>query len=381
MSELNASNLRKEHGNEGPDLVGTTELTSPYFMVPPSGDTAERPENPEPGTLRFNTDIGSLEYFKGDLLGWETISRVYNNLSGGARALVCHGGDYPSASNQISYFNISTLGDSVDFGDTTQARSAMGSAASHTRACWMGGGTWGNPVYNIIDYNTISTLGNSADFGDLQRSDREMAGTSNAIRGIAYGGYNDGDAQSTDEIDYITIASTGNGVDFGNMLNVDYANGKGICASPTRGIISGGGAAPAVKNIISYVTIMTTGNATDFGDLTLPQRDMGSGSNSTRGLFTGGSTTGDARTNTISYITISTLGNSVDFGDISTKQSQCSTACSPTRAVTSGGNDDSGTVNTISYVEIATTGNTSDFGDLVALCETNNSVSNAHGGL
>ena len=37
MSELNASNLRKEHGNEGPDLVGVTELTSPYFMVPPSG--------------------------------------------------------------------------------------------------------------------------------------------------------------------------------------------------------------------------------------------------------------------------------------------------------------------------------------------------------
>ena len=63
MSELNASNLRKEQGNEGPDLVGLTELTSPYFMVPPSGTTKERPENPQPGTLRFNTDIGSLEYF------------------------------------------------------------------------------------------------------------------------------------------------------------------------------------------------------------------------------------------------------------------------------------------------------------------------------
>ena len=61
MSELNASNLRKEQGNEGPDLVGLTELTSPYYMVPPSGTTAERPQNPEPGTLRFNTDIGSLE--------------------------------------------------------------------------------------------------------------------------------------------------------------------------------------------------------------------------------------------------------------------------------------------------------------------------------
>ena len=380
MSELNASNLRKEHGNEGPDLVGTTELTSPNFMVPPSGTTAERPQNPQKGTLRFNTDSGTLEFYRGDGIGWEQIQRTTSNLDGGARALVAHGGDYPSASNVISYFTIPTLGNSQDFGDTTQARSAMGSAASHTRACWMGGGTWGNPVFNIIDYNTISSLGNSIDFGDLQRSDREMAGTSNAIRGLAYGGYNDGDAASTDEIDYITIASTGNANDFGNLLGDNYACGKGICASPTRGIISGG-QVPAAHNIIQYVTIMTTGNATDFGDLTVPQRDMGSGGNSKRGLFIGGSTTSDARTNVISFITIATLGNATDFGDITTKQSQCSTASSSTRAVTSGGNDDSGTVNTMVYVTIETAGNTAEFGDLTALSETNNSVSNAHGGL
>ena len=76
MSELNTSNLRKEHGNEGPDLVGVTELTSPYYMVPPSGSTAERPQNPQPGTLRFNTDIGSLEYYKGD-----TIAVSYTHLT------------------------------------------------------------------------------------------------------------------------------------------------------------------------------------------------------------------------------------------------------------------------------------------------------------
>ena len=80
MSELNASNLRKEQGNEGPDLVGVTELTSPHFMVAPSGNTDERPETPQPGTLRFNTDIGSLEYFKGDGLGWVSIERTSPNL-------------------------------------------------------------------------------------------------------------------------------------------------------------------------------------------------------------------------------------------------------------------------------------------------------------
>ena len=109
MSELNASNLRKEHGNEGPDLVGTTELTSPYFMVPPSGTTAERPQNPQPGTLRFNTDSGTLEYFKGNRLGWETIDRVSPNLNGGARGIWA-GGFTPTVLNTIEYITISTLG-------------------------------------------------------------------------------------------------------------------------------------------------------------------------------------------------------------------------------------------------------------------------------
>ena len=47
MSEINASNFKKEHGDLAPDIVGVTELTSPYFFVPPSGDTASRPEDCE----------------------------------------------------------------------------------------------------------------------------------------------------------------------------------------------------------------------------------------------------------------------------------------------------------------------------------------------
>ena len=61
MSEINASNFKKEHGDLAPDLVGLTELTSPYFFVPPSGDTVSRPQSCAAGTLRFNTDIGTLE--------------------------------------------------------------------------------------------------------------------------------------------------------------------------------------------------------------------------------------------------------------------------------------------------------------------------------
>ena len=74
MSEFQASNFKKENGGT-PDLLGKTELTSPYFFVPPSGTTAERPESCAAGTLRFNTDIGSLEVFRGKTIGWEQIKR------------------------------------------------------------------------------------------------------------------------------------------------------------------------------------------------------------------------------------------------------------------------------------------------------------------
>ncbi len=84
MSEINASNFKKEHGDLAPDLVGVTELTSPIYFVPPSGTTAERPEDCEAGTLRFNTDIGSLEIFRGKTIGWEQIQRRDSQYLGGS---------------------------------------------------------------------------------------------------------------------------------------------------------------------------------------------------------------------------------------------------------------------------------------------------------
>ena len=76
-------------------------------------------------------------------------------------------------------------------------------------------------------------------------------------------------------------------------------------------LISGGqySGTPAA-NTIEFVTISTTGNAVDFGDLSIQvHRDHGSGGNSTRGIFDGGSGNSDQRTNVIDFITIATLGN------------------------------------------------------------------------
>ena len=137
MSEFKASGFRDEFGNAGPDLVGITTMTSPYYFVPPSGSTAERPSDPPPGMLRFNTDIGRLEVWRND--HWATILGESPNLgdhnagSGesragtGVRGLFA-GGNTPTLKNEIEYISISTLGNSQDFGNLQTA--STGNAVS-----------------------------------------------------------------------------------------------------------------------------------------------------------------------------------------------------------------------------------------------------------
>ena len=131
MSEFQASNFKKENGGT-PDLLGKTDLTSPYFFVPPSGTTAERPENCAAGPLRFNTDIGTLEVYRGDVIGWEQIQRresqylgggTGSNLGTGTRGIILGGeGDGISNTNIIEYITIESLGNTQDFGDLVYAR-------------------------------------------------------------------------------------------------------------------------------------------------------------------------------------------------------------------------------------------------------------------
>ena len=109
MSEFKASGFGDEFGSSGPDIVGLTTFTSPYYFVPPSGSTAERPSSPPPGMLRFNTDIGRLEVWRND--HWATILGESPNLgdqnntnsSGGTgtRGLFA-GGNAPTSTNTIS---------------------------------------------------------------------------------------------------------------------------------------------------------------------------------------------------------------------------------------------------------------------------------------
>ncbi len=371
MSELNASSFKKEHGDEGPDLVGVTELTSPYFMVPPSGTTGERPQNPQKGTLRFNTDTASLEYFKGDGLGWESIDRYSPNLNGGARGLFAGG---TPGINTIEYITISTLGNATDFGDRTVALAELASTSSRTRGIFWCGTVDPSGHTNTIDYVTIASTGNATDFGDTNDQKKEIAGCSNQIRGtVAGGGGGNGNT-----IYYITQASTGNSVDFGD-LNFGQ-NNYTATQSATRGFIKDRNE-PSGSTQIDYYTFMTTGNASDFGDATDARYGGASMvSSSTRGLFGGGYSPGI--TNMIEYITMATLGNAIDFGDLTQAGYMCSGCSAPTRGVFGPrGIHPAGTSNIIDYVTIQTTGNAKDFGDATVARQSAAGCSNAHGGL
>ena len=117
-------------------------------------------------------------------------------------------------SNVIDYITVSTTGNAIDFGDLTQARSALGSCASTTRACAAGGEQTGGSKVGTIDYVTIATTGNTTDFGDLLSATQQLAATSNNTWG-GFAGGNTGSAINV--IQYVTIASTGNSSDFGDL--------------------------------------------------------------------------------------------------------------------------------------------------------------------
>ena len=376
MSQINVRNLSNENDDGAPDIVGVSTFSATSYFVPPKGTTAQRPQNPQPGDLRFNTDIAALEYFRGDTINWEQMVMTSPDLNGGARGLFA-GGLSPRLSDVIDYISISTLGNTTDFGNISAGKQGMGALASRTRGINLGGYTTG--YENEIEYVTISSLGNITDFGNLTAQTTRIAGTSSQTRGIgAAGGVSGG---STNVIQYITIASTGDAVDFGDSTRAHQSQGG--LASSVRGVFGGGytdSPAATFSNTIDYITIATLGNAADFGDLTVGRLYAAGCSNSTRGCWAGGNVSGGTQKNEIDYITIATTGNAADFGDLTSARRDLAACSSPTRGVWCGG-DTPTLVNTIDYVEILTTGNAVDFGDQTVSRDRISGCSNAHGGL
>ena len=392
MSRLNVGNLFNENEDGAPVVSGISTFSSPNYFVPPSGTTAQRPQNPGEGMIRFNTDSGHLEYYTGthwadvitnnDELG----DQNQTNSAGGTGTRAIYGGGGPApATTTIDYFTVSTLGNAVAWGAAiTQSRTTLAGFASRTRGCWAGGTIGVGPYYNdTIDFVTIASTGSCTDFGNLTtaRTNGDSA-VSNGTRGCVGGG--GVPAGESDIIDYVTIASTGNALDFGNLTQARNDPG-GAFSGSVRGIFTGGyTSGPSVYyNTIDYITISTTGNAQNFGDLTDKVSRSGGLSNATRGVVGGGRNASDNPINTIDFTTIATTGNAQDFGNLATGVSFTAGTSSPTRGVWAGGYQSPGGTHSevIQYVTIATTGDAVDFGDLSDARGALGGFSNGHGGL
>ena len=403
MSEINASNFKKEHGDLAPDLVGVTELTSPYFFVPPSGTTAERPEDCEAGTLRFNTDIGTLEVYRGDTIGWEQIQRREGQYLGGAASpasgsidgrgtRAIFGGGYIAPGpcfNNTDAITIETLGNTIDFNNLTASKTGGYTIGNSTRSVYAGGRLSTTPsgsMTNEISFCNFSTQNDYSDSGGDLSSSRGMgAALCNETRGLFTGA---SVPAYINTIEYVTISALGDSVDFGD-ISYGRAGYAYALSSTTRGIIAGGllynPPSPATFDDIGFVTISSTGNTSTFGDLNYEKYEGGAGSSATRGLIMCGY--GPNYTSLVEFITIATTGNALEFGNLTNLNGNGKySASSKTRAVIGGGYSypQADYSNTIEFVNIATTGNGVDFGDFINFGRRANSFNNScngHGGL
>ena len=350
MSELRINNITDRAGSSGPIIAGVSTVTSTSHMVMPSGPTEMR--------------------------------------GGRGRGIIAGGYANPSFLSSMEFIQISTTGNSTDFGDMSETKRNLTGASSSIRGIIFGGQTPSSP--NVpemsIEYTIISSSGGGKDFGELATSHVDGAGVTSEIRGFVCGGGN----TYQNVIDFVTIASTGDSTDFGDLAEFGRQLNAG-CESPTRGIILGGyNGAPhpspsSVTSTIQFFNFASQGNTTKFGELTEKARNVIAVSDQTRGVRMGGySETANpaAFTNTIDFITMASEGNATDFGDCLSALLNGAPAQNKTRGVMMGGSTPT-YQNTIQFITIQSAGNATDFGDLLAaiasvpagLCDINASNS------
>ena len=342
-------------------------------FTPPSGGTNERPYAPKPGELYYNYDFKTIEFFDG--YGW----RQVDNTTRSGRGVFAGGFSNPLYHSIISYIQIPTTGNALNFGDLTTNAGFAPAVSNGKRAVW--GSRYTGSGNNTMDYVTIPSQGNAIDFGNSTGSLWSRGGFSSSTRGIFFGGN-----PTSDVIEYIEIATIGDALDFGDIMS-SRRDAAGL-ASATRGILSGGEPGIGANfTRIESITIASKGNSIRFGESTMGSMGMAGASNSTRGIFAGGTTVPTLNgNNTIEFVTISSEGNAVDFGDLTQKTYRFNAMSTGTRVVFAHGTtgpSGSGLLNTMDYINISSQGNATDFGDKIfAYGEYSGSgTSDSHGGL
>ena len=350
--------------------VNQLTLTDSFSL--PTGNTDSRIHCRTAGSMRFNEDLGTLEFYTGDQ--WKTINSIKDT---GSRGRVVIGGGYglsPSNTNSgtTDFLNISTLGNSQSFGELVlSAKYSQSGCSDGIRGLFQGGQS-----VTDIEYITIASEGDSIDFGNLTSNGNHCGSLASSTRGIRGGGYS---SAGLNVIDYVQIQTLGNSLDFGDLIEINY--GLAGMASPTRGIFAGGRGTdtPLGQTTINQITIASTGNAVTFGNMSARHSYVGGFSNSIRGFIVGGT---NSRTNTIQFLTIASSGSMKDFGDLTIEKEGIASGSSNNhvRGLACAGQDASGAINQCDFITIATAGNAVDFGDSVKRAY-GGALSDSHGGL
>ena len=368
---------------------GPQHLTVTDTFTLPSGDTNSRELKPTPGSLRFNQDLATLEFYTGN--NWATVNTFteMQNSPGNRGRGVFGGGLGPSVSSNtltIDFVNIHSQGNAQDFGNLTGTyRGWVCAASSGTRGVWNSGSDYGGSNLSaIIDYVTIASEGNAINFGDPTFNSFSKTAFSSSTRGIWGGGW-DGSSANVNTIEYIQFSTLGDALDFGDL--VQTTRGMGSSGNSIRGIFAGGQAANDNSNFTSDMTsvnIASKGNSARFGNLTSRRRFDGGGqvSNSIKGLFWnayGSTSTGSG----IESIIIASEGNAVIFADQGlSNESRPAATSNQTRGVFAGGYSPApSSTNAIDFVQFSTSGQIFDFGDLTVSRMSAGGCSDSHGGL
>ena len=208
------------------------------------------------------------------------------SVSSSTRGIIAGGAPGPSVTNLIEYVEINTLGNTIDFGDLTQATNRNSGGMNSTRGLIIGGSASSSNPGGTMKNNfiTMASKGNGVEFGTMNPDRNYHATASNSVRVLSGGGY----AHSTDggakiEIDSITTASLGNAIPFGDLITGRYA--LAATGNETRAVFVGGSDGTTDNyNVMEFVNFATSGNALDFGDLTAGRYGMSGLSDSHGGL-------------------------------------------------------------------------------------------------
>jgi len=364
--------------------IGAVECLSikNHFSVP-VGDTAGRNKSSgyAEGTVRYNKDLGTIEFYNGDEWRQFTyISDIQNSPSTMGRAVLL-GGSNPET--DIKFFQIMTLGNTENFGSLEVDHQYAAAFGSNTRGVVAGGYSAPDSNYSQprIEYITMASQGNGMLFGSLGNSTfRNSGGASTSTRGLFFGG---GYPSYYDVIHYVEIGTLGDSLDFGDLTSSNMI--KSCCASPTRAFCLGG-FNPSndlkLNHEINMVTVSSKGNAVRFGDPVQQSYGMAGCSNNVRAIFAGGYFSPHLSQSTkIQYFTMASEGNATVFGDLIIGSDNPAGNSNQARGVISGGYISPTGTNRMEFVTIASTGNAQDFGDLSSTDWRSQGTSDSHGGL